>query len=255
MANLVETALADGVLAIRLNRPDKKNALNQPMYAALTEAFAKADADAQVRAILMEGAPGAFCAGNDIADFASYAQTGEGIEHTFTFIQALGQVNKPLVAAVDGLAIGIGTTMLFHCDLVYAAPNAMFRTPFLDLGVVPEAGSSLLAPRIMGRQKAFSLLVMGDAFSATQAEAAGFVTAIVPSENLHETALNAAMKLAKKPPQALEITRNLLRGDRQDIVERIAQEAKHFEKRLKSQEAQAAFAAFMARSSSAARGG
>ena len=155
-------------------------------------------------------------------------------------------MKKPLIAAVDGIAIGIGTTLLFHCDLVYAAPDATFATPFLDLGVVPEAASSLLMPQRMGYVRAFAMLVLGDPLSASDAVTAGFVNAIVPANDLDAAAIGAAQRLAKKPPEALAIARRLMRGDPSQVLSRIDEEAAAFHKSsLRSPEAIEAFSAFL----------
>ena len=172
MSDFIATSLADGVLTIRMNRPDKKNAIDRPMYRAMTAALQRADSEDEIGATLILGVPGAFSAGNDIADFIAFATSGAKGDEVERFLFALANSRKPLVAAVDGLAIGIGTTMLMHCDMVFAAPGSTFRTPFLDLGLVPEAGSSLLAPLMMGQQRAFALLAMGEKFDAEEARAA-----------------------------------------------------------------------------------
>ena len=242
----IATSIEDGVHTIRFNRPAKKNALTAAMYAAINEALAKGEADPAVVAHLFAGSGGVFSAGNDIADFVTIAKSGTGLEGpVLDFIRLLPRVTKPMIAAVDGLAVGIGTTLLFHCDLVYATPQARFITPFLDLGVVPEAGSSLLAPRRMGHARAFELLVLGEPLSAEKAREAGLVNAVVPADEVEATARKAAARLARKPPQALAIARRLLRGDDAILMTRIEEEARLFSERLASPEAQEAFAAFL----------
>ncbi len=248
MTQTIETARADGVLTIRMKRPEKKNALDRAMYRAMSEALRSAEEDASVRAVLIAGAPGAFTAGNDIADFVAFAQGGLRPDEVEGFLLALVRSGKPLVAAVDGLAIGIGTTMLMHCDLVYASPRSVFRTPFVDLGLVPEAASSLIAPRLMGHQRAFALLAAGETFDAEGARAANLVTRVV--DDADTAAFAAASALATKPPEALRISRELIRGERAPIEERIRVEIDLFAERLRSKEAQAAFMAFMARAKS-----
>ena len=165
----------------------------------------------------------------------------------FDFLEAIIMSEKPLLAGVDGLAIGVGTTMLMHCDYVLASDHSAFSTPFVDLGLVPEAGSSLIAPRIMGHQKAFELLAMGAKWSGEEARQAGLVNAVVPAEELEKAALGAALALAAKPPEALAISRKLIRGDRSDVLARMKEEAVLFGERLQSDEAKAAFMAFMAK--------
>jgi enoyl-CoA hydratase/carnithine racemase len=235
------------VRIIRMNRPEKKNALTQPMYAAMTRALAEAEADSAVRCVILAGAPTAFCAGSDIGDFQKRAEGG-GLEPvTVDFLRALVRNEKPLVAAVGGIAVGIGTTMLLHCDHVVAARGATFATPFLKLGLIPEAASSLLAPQRMGHARAFSLLVMGRPLSAEDAREAGIVNTVVEAEAVDETARKAAQEIAALPPNAVKLSRRLMRSDTGSIAERIEIEVEHFKERLKSDEARAAFAAFFAR--------
>ena len=236
----------NGLQTIRFNRPAKKNALTADMYAAIVDALNGGDASPDVRAHLFAGSGGVFSAGNDISDFVARAKDGAALDGpVLDFIRLLPHVKKPMIAAVDGLAVGVGTTMLFHCDLVYATPQARFLTPFLDLGVVPEAGSSLLAPMRMGHQRAFELLVLGEAFSAERAREAGLVNAIVDAAELEATAAKAAARLAAKPPEALAIARSLLRGDQNAVAARIEDEARLFSERMASPEAREAFAAFL----------
>ena len=237
---------ADGIFTIRMNRPDKKNALTGDMYARMAAALDEANGDDSVNAVLILGSPGAFSSGNDIADFIQIAMSGERSSMAvFDFLERIIQAPKPIVAGVDGLAIGIGTTMLMHCDVVVASETSMFKTPFVDLGLVPEAGSSLIGPELAGYHRAFSLLAMGNTFSASDAQAAGFVSNVTSSEELEETALAAASELASKPREAMKLTRDLLRGNRQDVLERMREEAVLFGQRLESDEAKAAFTAFM----------
>lgn len=245
MSTPVEITLAGGVQTIRLNRPDKKNALTLPMYQAMTEALAAANADPAIAVSVFEGLPGAFCAGNDIEDFLGFARSGELGAPILAFLRALVAARKPLIAAVDGLAIGIGTTLLFHCDLAFATPNAVFKTPFVDLALVPEAASSLLAPRLMGQARAFELLALGAPFDAAKAERVGLVNAVVAADDLSITVARAALALAQKPPGALAAARALIRGDTADILARIDQEAAEFAARLRSGEAREAFTAFL----------
>ena len=242
----LEITIRDRVQTIRFNRPEKKNALKSDMYAAMTEALLNGDASADVTSHLFIGSGGVFTAGNDIAEFLERSKGGAALGMPVAgFIRGLATVKKPMIAAVDGLAVGIGTTLLFHCDLVYATPSASLRTPFLDLGLVPEAGSSLLAPQRMGYARAFELLVLGEPFSAERAREAGIVNAIVPAGELEATALKAAARLASKAPEALALSRRLMRGDPSAIVARVDEEVKIFGARLSSPEAREAFAAFM----------
>lgn len=235
------------VQRIRMNRPDKKNAVTRAMYAAMAAALGEGDADPAVRCHLLLGVPGAFSAGNDLADFMTVALGGEPGTEVWDFLTALAGAAKPIVSGVDGIAVGIGTTMNLHCDLTLATPRTVFRTPFVDLGLVPEAGSSLLVPAILGHQRAFALLGLGEALSAEEAKAAGLIWAVVGEDELERSALAAAETLAARPPEALRITRDLIRGPREPVLARIREEAEEFAGRLKSAEARAAFVAFMNR--------
>jgi enoyl-CoA hydratase/carnithine racemase len=235
------------VRVIRMNRPEKKNALTRPMYVEMARALREAEASDAIRCVMFAGSPGAFCAGSDIADFLKAAESGNFDPRILEFLYALARSQKPLVAAVGGVAIGIGTTMLFHCDHVVASADALFSTPFLKLGLVPEAASSLLAPRRMGHARAFSMLVMGRPFSATEAKEAGIVNTVVGPAAVDDIALKAAQEIATLPAGAVAITRRLMRGHLDDVVERIDTEAMHFKERLQSDEARTAFAAFLAR--------
>ena len=236
----------DSIRMVRMNRPDKKNALTQTMYAEMTRALREAEANDAIRCVVLAGGPCAFCAGSDIADFQKRAEGGLK-PITVDFLHALARNPKPLLAAVDGLAIGIGTTMLLHCDYVVAASGATFATPFTKLGLIPEAASSLLGPMRMGHARAFALLVMGRAMSAEEGKAAGLINAVVDSAVLEETVLQAAREIAALPAGALALARKLIRGNLDDILRRVDTEAMHFKERLQSDEARAAFAAFLTR--------
>jgi enoyl-CoA hydratase/carnithine racemase len=235
------------IRTIRMNRPDKKNALTLTMYDRMAEAIEGAGSNSGVRCLLIAGAPGAFCAGNDIGDFVKMAQGGALGEPILRFLYALARSETPLVAAVSGAAVGLGTTMLLHCDHVVAASHARLSTPFVALGLVPEAASSLIAPRLMGHARAFSLLVMGQPLSADEAKAAGIVNSVVPLEELETAARAAAEKIAALPPEGVRVARRLMRGAPDEIVARIDEEAEAFKERLTSPEAQAAFMAFLSR--------
>jgi enoyl-CoA hydratase/carnithine racemase len=234
------------VRTIRMNRPEKKNALTQPMYGAMTAALHEAAASEAIRCVLIAGGPAAFCAGSDIGEFQQRAEGGlESI--TIDFLLALAKNPKPLVAAVNGLAVGIGTTMLLHCDYIVAADVAVFATPFVKLGLIPEAASSLLAPMLMGHVRAFELLVMGRPLSAGDAKAAGLINSVVDSSEVEAVAFKAAREIAALPPGAVAVARKLMRGHLDAMVERVDTEAMHFKERLRSDEARAAFAAFLSR--------
>ncbi len=235
------------VRIIRLNRPEKKNALTQPMYAAMTAALREAGASAAIRCVIFAGGPGAFCAGADIGEFLEAAQSGGLRPRTLEFLNALARNDKPLVAAVGGLAVGIGTTMLLHCDHVVAAAGAVFSTPFTRLGLIPEAASSLLAPMRMGHARAFALLVMGRPLSAAEAKDAGIVNTVVDAAAVEATALQAAREIAALPAGAVAVSRALMRRHLDEVIAQIETEVAHFKERLQSEEARAAFAAFLAR--------
>jgi enoyl-CoA hydratase/carnithine racemase len=234
-----------GVRIIRINRPEKKNALTQPMYAAMTRALREAEASEAIRCVMIAGAPGTFCAGADIAEFLEAAQSGALRPSTVEFLKALAHSRKPLVAAVGGIAVGIGVTMLFHCDHVVAAADATFTTPFLKLALIPEAASSLMAPMRMGYARAFSMLVMGRPLSAAEAKEAGIVNTIVAAAAVDDVALKAAREIAALPAGAVAVSRALMRGRLDEIDRQIDTEVMHFRERLQSDEARAAFAAFL----------
>ncbi|TIV69487.1 MAG: crotonase/enoyl-CoA hydratase family protein, partial [Mesorhizobium sp.] len=231
------------VQIIRMNRPDKKNALTRAMYGKMSAALVEGDADPAIRVHVFLGVPGAFSSGNDLADFLVIATGGEGGNEVWDFLMALAKTEKPMVSGVDGIAVGIGTTLNLHCDLTFATPRTLFRTPFVDLGLVPEAGSSLLAPRVLGRQGAFALLGLGEGFSAERAKAAGLIYDVVAEDALESAVLAAADEIAAKPPQALKIARDLMREPRDELIARIEVESAHFREQLTSDEARAALTA------------
>ena len=235
------------VQIIRLNRPEKKNAITRAMYATMAKALKDGDADDTVHVHVFLGVPGAFSSGNDMQDFMAAASGGDLGNEVLDFLNALSSAKKPIVSGVDGLAIGIGTTIHLHCDLTFATPHALFRTPFVDLGLVPEAGSSLLAPALMGHQKAFALLALGHGFTSEAAQEAGIVYQVVADDVLETEVMKAAEEIAAKPPQAMQIARALMRLPVENISERIAREARHFSERLTSDEAREAIMAFLSR--------
>lgn len=247
MSEHIEIERRGAVQIIRMNRPDKKNAITRAMYGAMAGALSVGDADPSVRCHVFLGVPGAFSSGNDMADFMVIAMGGEGGTEVYDFLLALARSQKPIVSAADGIAVGIGTTIHLHCDLTFATPRTSFATPFVNLGLVPEAGSSLIAPLVMGRQQAFALLGLGEPFSAERAKQAGMIYEVVSEDQLEVRALAAADEISAKPPQALKIARDLMRGNRDELVERIQAEGKHFRERLTSDEARQALTAFMSR--------
>jgi enoyl-CoA hydratase/carnithine racemase len=236
------------VRTVRMNRPEKKNALTMAMYDAMAGGIESAAQNPALRCLLIAGSPTGFCAGNDIGDFLKAATAGGALgAPILRFLYALARCETPLVAAVQGNAVGIGTTLLMHCDHVVAASDARFATPFVGLGLVPEAASSLIAPRLMGQARAFALLVMGRPLSADDAKAACLVNTVVAPEAVEAEAMKAAREIAALPPQGVLASRRLLRGKPDDIVARIDEEAELFKTRLQSAEARAAFEAFLTR--------
>ncbi len=248
MSESVHITREGAVSLVTLARPEKKNALTSAMYERLIAAFLEASGDADVGALVLTGSQGVFTAGNDIGDFlaATMQASASNMEGAGSrFIRTLATFDKPLVAAIEGLAVGIGTTLCFHCDLVYAAPSALFSMPFVNLGLVPEAGSSLLAPQRFGAARAAEALLLAEPFDAQAARDLGLVNAIVEPAALLGHALAKARALAAKPREALLATRRLLRGDPTALLARMDEELRLFYERLRSPEARAAFLAFM----------
>ena len=244
MSQHVVTELDDRILRIELARPEKKNALTPEMYEALSQALVQAETEPRVRAVLIHGKPDCFCAGNDLADFLQRpTQTKE--PPAIEFLRRIAAARKPLVAAVGGPAVGIGTTMLLHCDFVYAAPETRFQLPFVPLGIVPEAASSLLLPLIAGHRRAAELLLLGQPFDAAKALAAGIITGIVEQAGVLEQALGTARALAALPPESVRLTKDLMKRELAPAVAaRMRVEGALFQERLASPEAVEAFTAF-----------
>jgi len=246
MTDKIHISRTDGVLRLDFNRPDKKNAFDREMYRAMIEALAAARGDAGVRAVVFAGAGPDFTAGNDLADFRDFPGNAQDFP-ALAFVRALAAFEKPMVAAVRGETVGVGTTMLFHCDLVYASADARLRTPFIDLGLVPEAAASLLVPRRVGMARASQFLLLGEAFTGDEAFRLGVVNALAPAEAVRDVAMDAARRLAQKPVEALLASRRLMRGDPAEILARIEEEAALFTKALSSPQTRERFAAFFAR--------
>lgn len=243
MSILTET-VAPGVVQITMNRPERKNALDRASYRGLIDAIAAAEADETIRALVITGAGNCFTSGNDIKDFAAVADSGPRI--AMDFLTAISGATKPVLAAVEGFAVGIGTTMLLHCDLAFAGKGASFRMPFVALGLCPEGASSYLLPLIAGTKKAAELLMLGEAFGPETAREAGLVNAVADEGKALALALDKARALASLPPQSVALTKSLLkRAHRSQVAETIAEEGRLFGERLISAEAQAAFAAFL----------
>jgi len=245
----IETTMDRGVQTIRLNRPEKKNAITRAMYQGIVDALSAGEANDEARVHLISGADGVFTAGNDIGDFVTMATGDVQDTPVVQLLRLLPTLRKPLIAAVDGPAVGVGTTLLLHCDLAYASSRASFSAPFLNLGLVPEAASSLLLPARIGHVRAFEMLCLGSVFSAEEALASGLVNRVVAPEELMQTALASGHALAAKPPEALRLSRELMRGGgataSQAVAETIEQELGVFMERLQSAEAREAFAAFL----------
>lgn len=237
------TSKADGILTIAFNRPDKKNALTGAMYAAMADALDAAETDSAVRVILFTGNGGAFTAGNDLQDFLNNPPEGENTP-VFRFLRAISTASRPMIAAVSGVAVGIGTTMLLHCDLAYAAESAKFSLPFVNLALVPEAASSLLLPQMIGQHRAAELFLLGEPFTAATAKEYGIVNAVFPEDRLLGEAMDVARKVAARPPTAVRLTRQLLRQSKGDVAGQMAAEGAHFRIQLKSAEAREAMTAF-----------
>lgn len=237
----------DATRVITLRRPEKKNAITQDMYRAMSEAIDKAQNNPNIRCIIITGGSGVFTAGNDLEDFLKDGTSNADVpraSNAAKFLYSLAHNVKPIIAAVDGVAIGIGTTMLFHCDYVLASKTATFSTPFINLGLVPEGASSLLAPRAMGHQRAFAMLVMGRKLTADDAHAAGFVNVVVAPGHTEAEARKVAREICALPAEAVAISRKLLKLPPEDMTRRIDQEGHLFGERMRSKEAISAFQKF-----------
>ena len=243
MADEILISSKGPVTELRFNRPAKKNAITAAMYAALAEGLEAAAADDRVRVVTILANGGIFTAGNDLNDFVA-APPLDMDQPVFRFLRAVSTFPKVLVAGVAGPAIGVGTTLLLHCDLVVAAPDASFSLPFVDLGLVPEAASSLLLPRLIGPQRAAKHLILGEPFDAETARAYGIVTHIVPDDALETKVAALAARIAAKPPEAVRLTKRLIRSEGGSVAARIAEEGRAFADRLQSAEAREAFQAF-----------
>lgn len=246
MTEHIKIEQQDGVLEIIFSRPDKKNALTNDMYRAAREALESARHDKSIRAVLIGAEGNAFTAGNDLGDFANVSSGKGGEPQAGPFIQTIGQFEKPIVAAVPGIAVGVGTTMLLHCDLVYVADTAKLSAPFVNLALVPEAASSMLMPARIGYVKAFAAFALGESISGTEAVALGLANKALPLDVVRPAARSAAQTLAKKPAGSLVATKKLMR-DAETILARMKQESAIFGERLKSDEAREAFSAFAER--------
>jgi enoyl-CoA hydratase/carnithine racemase len=240
----IKTATLNGVATIEIARPEKKNALTLAMYEAMADALRGACTDAAVRAVLITGQPGIFTSGNDLEDFMKRPPQGED-SPVFRFMRALMDCDKPVVAAVTGAAIGIGTTMLLHCDFVYVSDEARLATPFVGLGLVPEFASSLLMPALMGHRRAAEKLLLGDPFTGEAAVECGLANAVLPAAEVANHARRVAERFNTLPPGAVRDAKRLMRQrGREAILSAIADEGEIFTTRLRSPEAMEAFQAF-----------
>ena len=241
---MVRAETHDRVARVQLARPEKKNAITAEMYVQMAEALAAADADRNVRAVLLHGTADCFTAGNDLSDFL---QRPPGAKSpSWRFFEVLPALSKPIVAAVGGPAIGIGTTLLLHCDLIYATPAARFQLPFVQLGIVPEFGSTYLLPLLAGYQRAAELLLLGQPFTAQKARDLGIVTEVVPEAELIARAMKTATQLADLPPESIRLTKRLMKSAHAASVKnQVAEEGRIFVERLSSPEAKEAMNAFL----------
>ena len=243
MSDHISFNQADGVLEILFSRPEKKNALTNSMYRAAREALERAQQDKSIRVALFGAEGDVFTSGNDLGDFTDIAQGKGGELEAQAFVEALGKAVKPIVAAVPGMAVGVGTTMLLHCDLVYVADTARLSVPFVDLALVPEAGSSLLLPARIGHVRAFAMFALGESISGAEAVALGIANKALPQKEVLAAARNATRLLAKRPARSVLATKQLMR-DAQAVMAQMHQEAVLFSAQLKSDEAREAFSAF-----------
>ena len=242
----IQTERKDDVLRITIDRPEKKNALTGAMYTALADAVEQGDANPDVRVMLLHGNGDSFTAGNDLEDFLANQWKGQAVPPAVRFITTVVHAKKPIVAAVQGSAVGVGVTILLHCDLVYAADNAKLMMPFVSLGIVPEAASTVLLPLQIGHQLASELLMLGTPISAQRAYELGMVNAVVPADALLPTAMNAAQMLAEKPAAALRATKALMKKAGETELERaLREEVQVIAECLGSPETREALTAFL----------
>lgn len=244
MSDSVNISVRDGICHVEMARPEKKNALTAAMYGTMADALAAAEKDPAVRVILISGSGGSFTAGNDLADFLATPPMDDTAP-VFRFIKGFSELEKPFVAAVEGVAVGVGTTLLLHCDLAYAATSTRFALPFANLGLTPEAASSLLLPLRAGHARAAELLMLGEVFTAQTALDLGLINAVLPEGQVLDHALERCRKLTAQPAASVRLTKALLkRAQRALIEDTMHAEAEIFRQRLVSPEAKEAFAAF-----------
>ena len=250
MAGHIIVTDEESTRTIVMRRPEKKNALSEEMFLELRDAVVSAQSNSEIRCLILTGRSGVFTAGDDVEDFLALA-TGKydptKTRNSVLFLQALVNNRKPLIAAVDGIAVGMGATMVFHCDYVIASKSASFSSPFIQYGLVPEGASSLLLPRMAGHQRAFAMLVMGRSISAEEGREAGFVNVVVPPGHTMNEAKKVAREICELPPDAVEVSRKLLKLPKEDILRRIGQEEHLFAERMRAPGVVAAFKSFLSR--------
>jgi enoyl-CoA hydratase/carnithine racemase len=247
MTDQIVTTLNEGILQIRINRPEKKNALTADMYAAMADALGQADRNAQVRVVTLTGTGDSFTSGNDVADFLSRDTSSSDERPVGTFLTTIAGSQKPLIAGVNGMAIGIGVTMLLHCDLVYAADSATFQMPFTNLGVVPEAASSQLLPQMIGYHRAAELMLLGERIDARRALEIGLINGVTSASELPSVLAARAAVIAAKPASSILATKGLLRRAPESTIARMSVENSEFARLLQSPEARAIMQAFLDR--------
>lgn len=241
---LIISELRDGILRVEICRPEKRNALTRSMYEKLGDIFEDAQDNPEVRVLLLHGQPSAFTAGNDLSDFLDHPPLNEDAP-VFRFLNAFRVFSKPFIAAVSGSAVGIGTTMLLHCDLVYAGDSAKFQLPFVSLGLCPEAASSLLLPALVGHVRAAELILLGEPFGAEKALELGLVNAVMPDAAVLDHAMAQARKLAAQPAASVRLSKQLMKSAAATLVaQTMDEETRQFKMRLVSPEAKEAMSAF-----------
>lgn len=244
--NHIQSEIQDGILHIILNRPEKKNALTSAMYEAMVKILQEGEADDSVRVIILRGNGDSFTAGNDIEDFVQKPWKGQAVPPAEQFIRAVAFAEKPIIAAVHGLAVGIGTTILLHCDLVYAAEDTRFMMPFVNLGIIPEAGSTLLLPNLVGQRRAAELTLLATPFSAQRAYELGIVNRVVPPDQLLSSVITVAQALSEKPASAVRLAKQMMKQPlKADLDRVIREEVLAIAGRLDSPETAEALSAFL----------
>lgn len=247
MTDHVRIDVADYVQTVRFDRPEVQNAITGEMFDAAADALVLGEENPKVRVFMFAGTPGAFTSGSDISEFQDYQEHSQVTEASVRFLKTLATVEKPMVGAIDGLALGVGTTMLLHFDFVVASEWSVFAVPSIEHGLPLDAAATMLGPRLLGNHLAFELLVMGETFEAARAREIGLINRVVAPEVVEDTAREAADRIARRPPEAIRFARQLMRGDRRDVVARVTAEAAGFPDLQRSREARDAFEEFLKR--------